>query len=98
MSPLEALGLPLGIADVVAFIIALFIVTFLHLVIGEMAPKSWAITHPETALQLIAIPARGFIWLFRPLLEWINHMANLLVRKAGEEPVDRAGEIGRAHV
>ena len=93
-APLEALNLPTSVADVVAFIIALFIVTFLHLVIGEMAPKSWAITHPETALQMIAIPARGFIWLFRPLLEWINHMANVLVRKTGETPVDRAGAAG----
>ncbi|MDO5031048.1 CNNM domain-containing protein [Corynebacterium sp.] len=94
MGPLEALGLPLGVADVVSFILALFVVTFLHLVIGEMAPKSWAITHPETALQLIAVPARGFIWLFRPLLKWINNMANKLVIAAGEEPVDRAGAAG----
>lgn len=92
--PLEAVGLPLGIADVVSFIVALFIVTFLHLVIGEMAPKSWAITHPETALHYIAIPARGFIWLFRPLLVWINNMANAMVRRTGETPVDRAGAAG----
>ena len=76
MTPLEALGLPLGIADVASFILALFIVTFLHLVLGEMAPKSWAIAHPESALQVIAIPARGFVWVFRPLLKWINTMAN----------------------
>lgn len=94
MHPLEAAGLPLGVADVVSFILALFVVTFLHLVIGEMAPKSWAITHPETALQLIAVPARGFIWLFRPLLKWINSMANKMVIWAGEEPVDRAGAAG----
>ncbi|HDM2444969.1 TPA: DUF21 domain-containing protein, partial [Staphylococcus aureus] len=37
MHPLEAAGLPLGVADVVSFILALFVVTFLHLVIGEMA-------------------------------------------------------------
>ena len=94
MVPLEAMGLPMGIADVVSFIVALFIVTFLHLVIAEMAPKSWAITHPETALGMIAIPARGFIWLFRPLLVWINNMANTLVRSTGETPVDRAGAAG----
>ena len=94
MHPLEALGLSLGIADVVAFILALFIVTFIHLVIGEMAPKSWAITHPETALQLIAVPARGFIWVFRPLLTWINTVANHMVRATGETPVDRAGAAG----
>ncbi|MFZ2291358.1 MAG: hypothetical protein WAW05_02935, partial [Corynebacterium casei] len=49
---------------------------------------------PETALGMIAIPARGFIWLFRPLLVWINNMANTLVRRTGETPVDRAGAAG----
>lgn len=86
--------IPLVMADVIAFILSLFIVTFLHLVIGEMAPKSWAIAHPETALRTIAIPARGFINLFRPLLQWINKMANDLVRKVGETPVDRAAAGG----
>ncbi|BAF54251.1 CNNM domain-containing protein [Corynebacterium glutamicum] len=86
--------IPLVMADVIAFILSLFIVTFLHLVIGEMAPKSWAIAHPETALRTIAIPARGFINLFRPLLQWINKMANALVRKVGETPVDRAAAGG----
>ena len=94
MAPLKAVGLPLGIADVASFILALFVVTFLHLVLGEMAPKSWAIAHPETALQVIAVPARGFVWIFRPLLKWINVMANKLVAMAGEEPVDRAGAAG----
>ncbi|WP_449064716.1 CNNM domain-containing protein [Planomonospora algeriensis] len=39
-------GLPESAAHAVAFVIALAIVTFLHMVIGEMAPKSWAIAHP----------------------------------------------------
>ncbi|ALC05592.1 hypothetical protein CDES_05810 [Corynebacterium deserti GIMN1.010] len=95
MMPLfEWMNIPLAIADVIAFILALFIVTFLHLVIGEMAPKSWAIAHPETALRAISIPARGFINLMRPLLQWINKMANALVRKAGETPIDRAAAGG----
>ena len=42
----------------------------------------------------IAIPARGFIAIFRPLLTWINRVANRLVVKAGEEPVDRAAARG----
>ena len=90
----ELAHIPLVVADIVAFILSLFIVTFLHLVIGEMAPKSWAIAHPETALRAIALPARGFINLFRPLLQWINKMANSLVLKAGETPVERAAAGG----
>ena len=41
-------------ADVVAFVAALIAVTFVHLVIGEMAPKSWAIAHPERSAILLA--------------------------------------------
>ena len=54
----------------------LLIVTFLHLAIGEMAPKSWAITHPETSATLLAIPMRAFMWLIRPVLRALNQMAN----------------------
>lgn len=91
---LEMTGLGHGVSYVVSFLISLFIVTFLHLVIGEMAPKSWAIAHPETALNLVAIPARWFVTLFRPLLLWINHIANRLVARTGEEPIDRAAAKG----
>lgn len=90
----ELLPVPAGVADAIAFLLSLFLVTFLHLVVGEMAPKSWAIAHPESALRIIALPARWFITLFRPLLTWINRMANQLVRAAGEEPVERAAARG----
>jgi CBS domain containing-hemolysin-like protein len=85
---LEAVGLPAVAADVAAFILALFIVTFLHLVIGEMAPKSWAITHPERSATLLALPMRGFMVLTRPLLRGLNNAANRLVRRVGVEPAD----------
>ncbi|AGF71985.1 CNNM domain-containing protein [Corynebacterium halotolerans] len=94
MPVFELLPVPLSVADVISFLLALFVVTFLHLVIGEMAPKSWAIAHPETALHIVALPARWFITLFRPLLAWINRMANRLVKAVGEEPVDRAAAQG----
>lgn len=90
----EMTGLHPGAANVIAFLFSLFIVTFIHLVVGEMAPKSWAIAHPERALNLIAVPARGFVAIFRPLLQWINRIANRLVRRAGAEPVDRAAAKG----
>lgn len=91
---LDGTPLPPFVSNIVAFALALFIATFLHLVIGEMAPKSWAIAHPEKALTLIARPARGFITVFRPLLVWINTIANRLVARTGEEPVERAAAKG----
>ena len=85
---LEMAGLPLAIADVLSFILALIIVTFLHLVVGEMAPKSWAIAHPEDSSVLFAVPMRIFMFVARPILKVMNSSANWMVRKAGAEPVD----------
>ncbi len=49
-------------ADAAAFGLALVVVTFLHLVVGEMAPKSWAIAHPELSARTVAlrpVPSSG---------------------------------------
>jgi len=81
-------GLPLVAADVVGFVLALLVVTFVHLVVGEMAPKSWAIAHPERSATLLALPMRAFMAVFRPLLRALNAAANALVRRVGVEPAD----------
>lgn len=87
-------GVPAGIAGGAAFALSLLFVTFLHLVVGEMAPKSWAIAHPERSAKLIGLPSRGFIWLVRPLLVWVNAIANRLVAASGVTPVNRAAAGG----
>lgn len=88
-------GVPDQVSDVSAFALSLLFVTFLHLVIGEMAPKSWAIAHPETSAKLIGIPSRAFVWLVRPLLSFVNQLANRLVAASGVTPVDRAAVRGQ---
>ena len=92
---LDAWGLPTWLAGAVAFALSLLIVTFLHLVIGEMAPKSWAIAHPELAAKIIGVPSRMFIAPFRPFLRWVNQIANILVARVGVEPVESAAVGGR---
>jgi len=72
----------------IAFTIALSIVVFLHMVVGEMAPKSWAISHPENSSLLLARPFRLFARIFRPLIRLLNWMANAVVRLVGVEPQD----------
>ncbi|MGY1751838.1 hemolysin family protein [Blastococcus sp. SYSU D01042] len=84
----EGWGLPLVAADVVGFVLALLIVTFIHLVVGEMAPKSWAIAHPERSATLLAVPMRAFMAVFRPLLRALNAAANRLLRRVGVAAVD----------
>ena len=96
LSPLFTLwGMPEWAAGGAAFALALFIVTFLHLVVGEMAPKSWAIAHPERSALTIGIIARAYTWPLRPLLRWINRIANWLVKAAGVEPVESAAVGGQ---
>ncbi|MGQ1798922.1 CNNM domain-containing protein [Kocuria oceani] len=96
LSPVfAAWGAPEGLADGAAFGLSLLFVTFLHLVVGEMAPKSWAIAHPETSAKLIGVPSRGFIWVVRPLLVWVNAIANRLVAASGVTPVNRAAVGGQ---
>lgn len=82
----ESTGAPGWVASASAFVLALIVVTFLHLVVGEMAPKSWAIAHPESAATLLALPMRGFMWATRPLLVALNEMANWCLRRVGVEP------------
>lgn len=96
LSPVfEQWGLPYVFADIIAFVLALIIVTFLHLVIGEMAPKSWAIAHPETAAKATSVLARALTWPLRPFLLWINRIANRLVKASGVEPVEKAAAGGQ---
>ncbi|MEU3167226.1 hemolysin family protein [Streptosporangium sp. NPDC006930] len=83
-----AVGLPESLRVAVSLVIALAFVTFLHMVIGEMAPKSWALTHPETAAMGLALPFRGFTWLMRPVLAALNGLTNGILRLFGVDPKD----------
>ena len=84
-------GVPAAAAGVASFVLSLIVVTFLHLVVGEMAPKSWAIAHPERSAVLLALPMRAFMVVTRPLLLVLNGAANRCLRAIGVEPVDEMG-------
>jgi CBS domain containing-hemolysin-like protein len=91
-APLHDLGLGSGGAHTVAFIVALTIVAFLHLVIGEMVPKSIAIAEPDRTALLLARPLRGFIVALRPAIALLNVLANGGLRLLGVEPLDQLSE------
>jgi len=92
---LDAVGVPGWLAGGASFALSLLFVTFLHLVVGEMAPKSWAIANPERAAKFVALPARAFVWVVKPVLLGVNALANRLVLASGITPVDRAAAGGR---
>ena len=68
--------------------ISLSIVVFLHLVIGEMAPKNIALAAPDATMRWLALPYRLYLAVFRPLIVLLNAAANAGVRLVGVEPRD----------
>ncbi|MFN2388510.1 MAG: hemolysin family protein, partial [Actinomycetota bacterium] len=86
-------ALPSGVLHAISFTVALAIVSFLHMVVGEMAPKNIAISRPERSALVLAIPFRAYANLFRPFIHVLNHMANGLVRMLRVEPVDELRSI-----
>ncbi|MEV7012978.1 hemolysin family protein [Streptosporangium sp. NPDC051022] len=83
-----AVGVPESLRVPISLVIALALITFLHMVIGEMAPKSWALTHPETAAIGLALPFRGFTRVVRPVLAALNGMTNGVLGLFGVRPRD----------
>jgi len=87
--------IPEDAIHVIALVIALLIVVFLHMVVGEMAPKNIAISSPERSALVLALPFRAFILVFRPLIALLNGIGNAFLRLFGVKPAD-ALEIGHS--
>jgi CBS domain containing-hemolysin-like protein len=85
---LTATPLPAGVVPVLAFTLGLAVVLFLHLVVGELAPRSLALTRAEAVALQVARPFGWFVTLLRPVVLGLNVLANLLVRLVRVEPVD----------
>ncbi|MBB1518441.1 hemolysin family protein [Aquipseudomonas guryensis] len=75
----------------IAFFIAFFIISYLHIVVGELAPKSWAIRKPELLSLWTAVPLYLFYWAMYPAIFLLNASANAILRFAGQ------GEPGPHH-
>ncbi|MEU0136335.1 hemolysin family protein [Streptomyces sp. NPDC006296] len=90
---LHDLGLPTALSYGVAFAVAMIVVVFLHMVLGEMAPKSWAIAHPERSAMLLSPPFRSVVKAVRPLIWVLNRMSNGLVRLCRVTPRDELTSV-----
>ncbi|MFV0427451.1 MAG: hemolysin family protein, partial [Beutenbergiaceae bacterium] len=87
-APLIALGAPAEAAHVVGFVLALAIVVYLHVVLGEMVPKNLAVATPERAALWFGPP---LVWVSRvlsPVIRALNWIANAMLRLVGVEPKD----------
>src|ERR687888_193410 len=81
----------------IASVLAVAVISFLHVVFGEQAPKAWAITYPERTSRWIAAPLIFFSWITRPFTELLNRSANWVVRLLGVKTGAATAELDRIH-
>ena len=86
--PLEALGVPEGVADIVAFAVALLVVTFLHVTFGEMVPKNISVSVADKAALLLAPPLMFIARMVKPIIAALNWSANHILKLMRIEPKD----------
>jgi len=91
--PIALTGLPEDVISTIAFIIALVIVSFLHVVFGEMVPKNISFSVPDRAVLLLATPLVFVATVFRPVIVTLNAIANSVLRLFGVEPKNEATSV-----
>ncbi|CAH2792976.1 MAG: Magnesium and cobalt efflux protein CorC [Candidatus Burkholderia crenata] len=69
--------------DAVSLFFAFSCISFLHIVVGELAPKSWAIRRAEQVGLWVAMPLYGFYWAMYPFIWVLNSSANFVLRLFG---------------
>lgn len=88
--PLKAIGMDYASTSITAFIIALLLVTYLHVVLGEMLPKNIAISIPDRAALILSPILYAISQLVRPLVWLLNQVSNLILRLFGFTPRNEA--------
>ncbi len=86
--PLESAGVPAGLLHPIALVVALGLVTVLHMVLGEMVPKNITIAGPDRAAIALGPPMAKVVTVLKPLIWFFNTAANGFVRLFGVTPTD----------
>jgi CBS domain containing-hemolysin-like protein len=79
----------IGVAAALAF----GLITLLHVVVGELAPKSLAIARTAPVILRLAPPMRAFYLVTRPVVDVFNGLGNLLLKPFGIPPASEAGHV-----
>ncbi len=83
----------LPLAKKMAIPVAFLLITILHIVLGELAPKSLAIRKPVPVTFVVSIPLKIFYTVFKPFIWLLNSMANLILKAIGIQPVHEQEDI-----
>lgn len=90
---LHGTGWSADVVSTISVVTAIGIVTYLHVVIGEMVPKNIAFSIPDRAVLILAPALAAFAWLFKPVIAVLNGISNVLVRAVGIEPKSEAQSV-----
>lgn len=82
----HGMGIPSSAAQPVAFVLALTVVTALHVVLGEMVPKNATLAAPEDSALWLAPALAALVRIMRPLIWLLNAVTNLGLRALGVRP------------
>ncbi|MEY4418028.1 MAG: hypothetical protein RIQ88_466 [Actinomycetota bacterium] len=88
--PLKALGLSENVTTAVAFAVALVLVSFLHVLIGEMVPKNISFSIPERSALVLGPIVYALALILKPVVVSLNAIANFSLRLFGIKPKNEA--------
>lgn len=91
--PFAVIGVPDALQHPIAFAIALTLVTYLHVVIGEMVPKNIALATPERSALVLGPILVGVVTVLRPLLWAMNGIGNLILRLMRVQPKNEVTSV-----
>ncbi|AUG75627.1 hypothetical protein CFP65_0673 [Kitasatospora sp. MMS16-BH015] len=91
--PFHAMGLPDGLIHPLGYALALALVVFLHMVIGEMVPKNIALAGPEKAALWLGPPLDRLARLLGPVISALNAFANGILKLFRVEPKDEVESV-----
>src|SRR5262245_5381043 len=80
-------------ATALAVVLALLVLTFFHVVVGELVPKGIALGYSEQTALVVALPVRAFFWLFKPLIWFLQKSSEATLRALGLEPPGAEGAV-----
>ncbi len=83
-------------AALLGTIAALAVVTYGHVVFGELAPRSAALNHPEEVARWLVPPLMAFAWVVSPVTWMLNKSAEGVLRVFGQEPMDEEENVHSA--
>ena len=88
---MERVGVPDAFTDMTSLVLAILIVVYLHVVIGEMIPKNLAIAGPERSAMYLVPPLMWVMKVTKPVILAMDWVSKAFVRAMGIDPKDEVG-------